>query len=95
MSSEMQQEQHIHTVLKTLAKGDPVDLVKGIVIGYDAKGNLRFFNADMTTEELVVACELTKAKALGLLAASEVPHAVARTLAAQKQQQQQQPKEDE
>lgn len=93
MSNAMQQEQHIHTVLKSLAKGDPVDLVKGIVIGYDAKGNLRFFNADMTTEELVVACELTKAKALGLLAASEVPHAVARSIAAQ-QHQQQQPKDE-
>lgn len=85
MSNEMQQEQHIHTVLKSLAEGNPVDLVKGIVIGYDAKGNLRFYNADMTTEELVVACELTKAKSLGLLAASEVPHAVARNMAAQQQ----------
>jgi len=83
VTNEMQQEQHIHKVLKSLSEGDPVDLVKGIVIGYDANGNLRFYNADMTTEELVVACELTKAKALGLLSASEVPAAVARNMAAQ------------
>lgn len=83
MTNDMQQEQHIHKVLTSLANGKPVDLVKGIVIGYDASGTLRFYNADMTTEEIVVACELTKAKSLGLLAASEVPAAVARNMAAQ------------
>ncbi|MDK1290123.1 hypothetical protein [Pseudoalteromonas umbrosa] len=85
MTNDMQQTQHIHKVLSSLAQGNPVDLVKGIVIGYDGNGNLRWYNADMTTEEIVVACELTKAKTLGLLAANEVPHAVARQMAARDQ----------
>lgn len=75
------QEQQIHKVLSSLAKGSPVELVKGIVIGYDVQGTLRLYNADMTQEEIIVACEKTKAKAMGMVSVDEVPAMIARQMA--------------
>lgn len=75
------QKAHIHEILESLAKGEPVDLTKGVVIGYDQNGTLRLYNADMTQEELIVACEITKAKALGMATIKEMPAIVARQIA--------------
>lgn len=79
------QKQQIHEVLGRLADGSPVELVKGVVIGYDTSGTLRMYNADMTQEELIVACELTKARALGLAHTNELPQIIAGQMAAQVQ----------
>ncbi len=75
------QEQQIHKVLSQLSEGSPVELVKGVVIGYDTSGRLRMYNADMSQEELIVACELTKARALGLVHKADLSSAVAAQLA--------------
>lgn len=77
------QEQEIHRVMRQLAGGSPVELVKGVVIGYDTSGRLRVYNADMSQEELIVACELTKARSMGLVHKHDLSHAVACQLAAQ------------
>jgi hypothetical protein len=79
------QKQEIHNILGSLAEGNPVELVKGVVIGYDVQGTLRLYNADMSQEELIVACEMTKAKAMGLINMKDMPSLVARQMAAQVQ----------
>lgn len=75
------QEQQIHKVMSRLAEGDPVELVKGVIIGYDTSGTLRMYNADMSQEELIVACELTKARAMGLVNTKDLGGMVANQLA--------------
>ncbi|GEK08020.1 MULTISPECIES: hypothetical protein [Pseudoalteromonas] len=71
----------IQKICASLAQGDPASLIKGLVIGYDEQGQLRLYNADMSAEEIVIAVEMAKARALGLISNKELPSAVANCLA--------------